>query len=68
MSDTTRETTADTDTPRQLDTTDVSHAEAPCRNCGAYTPVRVEGKPYCSMGCINERRREIEKRAKEIDL
>jgi len=29
----------------------------PCRYCGEPTRQRAEGIPYCSMDCINEKRR-----------
>lgn len=31
----------------------------PCRRCGEETEQRADGKPYCSMDCINARRREL---------
>jgi hypothetical protein len=30
----------------------------PCRHCGTETTQRAEGIPYCSMDCIDARRRE----------
>lgn len=38
-----------------------SNESKECLNCGTETTQRVQGKPYCSMGCIGARRREKQK-------
>ena len=34
----------------------------PCLHCGTKTIQRVSGHPYCSMDCLNSRRREQSQR------
>lgn len=34
-----------------------------CLHCGTETTQRADGKPYCSMDCINSRRRERDNEA-----